>query len=83
MNNYRNNILRTIGKYGSEIESGTTTHTGNYFALQCVTDVTLTTLTGNIEGTVTGITYPAGLIIYGEFTTITLASGTAILYLSE
>jgi hypothetical protein len=70
----------SLGQNGSLLITDTNAHTGNFFALSFVVASTLTALTGNVTGTVTGITYPAGFTIYGNFTSITLASGTAFAY---
>ena len=54
-----------------------------YFAIQALTDTVLAayvsepTIGGN---TFTGVTIPAGTIIYGRFVSITLTSGTVIAY---
>lgn len=64
------------------LESGTTAHSGiPCFAIACVTDVTFTTLAGLGGDSVAAVTFPAGMIIYGNFSAVTLASGTALLYL--
>jgi hypothetical protein len=67
----------------SDPGNGTATKTGNFRWVQCVTDCTFTTVTSsNIlqpgDGLATSI--PAGVGFGGRFTTVTLSSGTAILY---
>jgi hypothetical protein len=37
--------------------------------------------TSPITGTITGITFGAGTIIYGKFTSVTLTSGSLIAYM--
>ncbi len=62
--------------------SDTTARTGlSCFAITPVTDVTFTTLTG-MTG-FSGVTYAAGVTIYGNFSAVTLASGTAVLYFAN
>jgi hypothetical protein len=77
-----NNIdKQSFGRGGAQIKTAAAFDSGNYCALSCVTDVTLTSLTGSLlDGTVTGITYPAGFTLLTPFTGCTLASGTAIAY---
>lgn len=76
-------------------EAGTTTITsasgsieGEFVAIQCITDVTFTTLTesmaiapsatgGSGNNLATSPTYPAGFTLFGRFTVIELATGTA------
>lgn len=51
------------------------------FAITMITDTVFSVLDGfSIYGSASGITFPAGLTIYGNFQDITLASGSAILY---
>lgn len=73
----------SLGRLGGAVVSGTGVNTGKYGAVQFIIAGTLTTLTGGLTGTATGITYPAGFVIYGYFTVVTLASGSAILYNAE
>jgi hypothetical protein len=65
-----------------KIITGTTATAIDAYAIQFVTECTLTALSGNIKGTVTSVTYPAGLIIYGQFSSITLgaADDTVVVY---
>jgi hypothetical protein len=62
---------------------GTNTQTGLFRWVQCVTDCTFTTVaSSNIVQPGAGLatTSPAGVGFGGMFTTVTLSSGTAILY---
>ncbi len=63
----------------SDIISGTGSVSGNIIAVQFVTDSTVSVWTG-MTGTVTGITYLGGFTVPGNFTTFTLATGTAIVH---
>ena len=67
----------------TRLETGTTAITGNIIAVTFVTDSTLTALTGlTYSGdSLSGVTFPAGLTIYGNFSAITLATGSALIYL--
>jgi hypothetical protein len=70
-----------FGQDGARREAGTTARTGNWSAIQCLTETTFTTLTGySLDGTWTGVAFPAGTVIYGNFTAFTLTSGSVIAY---
>ena len=74
-----------------------TASAGQFVAIQFVTDSTFTTLTpdstsffGSAAGassvedapdTTSGVTFPAGMTIYGRWTVIDLASGSCIAYM--
>ncbi len=77
----RNMKIAELGHFGSVHESGTTALTGRFYKIHCLTATTFATLTGNITGDAfTGIAHPAGTIIYGDFTAITLTSGSILAY---
>jgi hypothetical protein len=57
--------------------SDTAAHTGTWTSIQIVSAAVFTLLTGTNTGYAT-ISYPAGLTLYGNFTAITLASGTVV-----
>ena len=70
-----------LGQYGFVYESSTTTLTGNWFKIKCITQTTFTVLTGNNTGdAITGVAFPAGTELYGHFTAITLTSGSVFAY---
>lgn len=67
----------------SLLETGTTAHTGlACFAITMVADTVFTTLTGMTGDSVAGVTFSAGVTIYGNFSAVTLASGAAVIYLA-
>lgn len=69
------------GQFGGVHEVGTTAITGVWIKILCLTATTFATLTSNITGdALTGIAHPAGTILYGRFTAITLTSGEIIAY---
>jgi hypothetical protein len=45
-------------------------------------DTTFTTISGNFDGTLTGISIGSGNIIYGEFNSFTAGTGRVIAYKS-
>jgi hypothetical protein len=76
-------ILETsIGSYGGKYianTNATTPDAGRRFvAIQVITDCVIT-LVGNITG-ITTVALTAGTIIYGRYTSVTLASGRVIAY---
>ena len=60
--------------------TGTAPQTGTFTAIDILTDTVFTTLTGMNGSSISGVTFTAGRIIYGPFTTITLASGSVLVY---
>lgn len=69
------------GKYISNTNA-TTPDTGYVFnAIQVVTDCVITCV-GNITG-ITAVAVKAGNVVYGRYTSITLASGSVIAYYGE
>ena len=72
----------SVGEYGGKVATGTTTVTGNFQAIQFITDGSFTSisqaaLTGD---TITGVTFPAGFVVFAAVTAFQLASGKAIAY---
>jgi hypothetical protein len=51
----------------------------NVFAIQILSNAVISSCTGNLTG-FSGVTIPAGALIYCNLTAITLASGVAVLY---
>lgn len=76
-----------LGQYGATFFNDTTARTGVWGAINHLTNVTYTTLTDDIAvdgSTFPGtVTFPAGSWLYGRFTAITLATGTAVAYKEE
>lgn len=67
-----------FGAKGVEYETGTTALTAkNYYAITTLTDTVFATLTNSLASgdAITGITIPAGVTLYGNFTAVTLTSG--------
>ena len=75
----------SIGRMGCKMVSDGSAQsvtTETYYAVQFITDCTPTVFTiDGGDGTFSGITYSAGIIVYGDVRTITCGSGEAfILY---
>lgn len=69
------------GEFGGDFYANTTVRTGQtWCAVQVITAAVFTTLTGTLNNSIAGVSFPAGTIIYGRFTTITLASGSVVAY---
>jgi hypothetical protein len=71
-------ILNSMGVKGGEVATTGAT-TGNFCCILAMTDIVITSVVGNISG-ISALTVNAGGFIPGTFTTVTLASGTAILF---
>ena len=68
---------------GSTLFDDTTSRDGNWSAitiLEATVFATLTDTTRDGTSAITGVTFPAGLTIYGNFTVIDLTSGSVIAY---
>jgi hypothetical protein len=68
-----------IGAQGSTFVNGTSAQTGQWKAIQVVSNAVFSSLTGNVSG-LTGATIPAGTTIYGIITAFTLSSGSVLAY---
>lgn len=64
---------------GGETITNTSAHAGDWGRLQMLTSTTIAALTGNVSN-LTGIAIPAGTVITGSFSSITLTSGSLIAY---
>jgi hypothetical protein len=64
---------------GAQVISNTTAVTGNFYALQVITNAVFTNITGNVTGYAT-TTFPAGFVLYVDATSVQLASGSVVAY---
>ena len=67
------------GQYSASTSELTPSAKNEFYCIQCVTDTVISSYTGNITG-LGGVTFPAGMCIFGRFSSVTLASGSVILY---
>jgi hypothetical protein len=72
----------SVGEYGGKVTTTTGVVTGNFQAIQFISDGSFTSvsqaaLTGNA---LTGITFPAGFVLFAAVTAFQLAAGKAIGY---
>ena len=75
-----------LGRNGQKVVTTTAATTGNFFAVQVVADAIISAVTFQHNYEITGSwtslgTIPAGTVLYGRFSSLTLTSGKAILYL--
>lgn len=71
-----------FGSLGCVNETGTTAVTGDFCAIQILTDAVFSLLTdsGASGDAITSVSLPAGLVLYGRFTAFTLTSGAVRAY---
>jgi hypothetical protein len=79
------NARITNNTQGADYVALTAPQSGTWQALQMLTATKFHTLTGNIAGlantnSLTAVELPAGLAIYGRFTTFQLHSGSVLAY---
>jgi len=82
MSLYLRNPFDSGGK-GGVLFTSTTARNGNFYAIQILTATVFNTsgTVGNLTGdALTGVSFPAGTVIYGGWTSIQLVSGSAIAY---
>lgn len=71
-------IEESLGRCGGQLLPANSAVTGTFRAVQAIAEATVTTV-GSLE--VTGLTIPAGIVLYGEFTSVTAgAENTLIVY---
>lgn len=77
-----NAVSGLMGERGGVIETGTTPVTGEFSAIQCLSDTVFSVLTlpDFVGDSLAGTTINAGTIIYGYCTAFTLTSGKVIAY---
>jgi hypothetical protein len=78
------NIQNSMGANGCTYVNGTGANTGDFIAVQFTEDSVVGAITGQMENSsdlVSDlITFSQGQVLYLPFTSITLSSGSAILY---
>jgi hypothetical protein len=65
---------------GSKYVGNTSANNGTWFAIQALEDTVFSAVTSDISGLPNNLSLSAGIIIYGNFTAFTLASGKVIAY---
>jgi hypothetical protein len=78
------NLANSMGSGGCQYINNTSANTGDFNAIQFTEDSVLSSMTGAIANSSAlisdGTTFSQGQVIYLPFTSVTLASGAAILY---
>ena len=78
---------KTFGENGGVFVNNTATNAApfgkSFHAINCITDTVFSAIVDNISGPMTGVTFPAGTILYGICTSFTLQSGSVIAYLNK
>jgi hypothetical protein len=74
--------IEKLGAFGSVCVCDTVAWTGRAIAFEVMEDTVFSVLTGmTMQGAAIGsVTWKAGLIVFGNFTAITLASGKVVIY---
>jgi hypothetical protein len=74
--------LVSLGQRGFVYTDDTTLVNGNFAAIQIISNTIFSALTAlnSTVGGLVGVSLPAGMIIYGPFTSYDLASGKVIAY---
>lgn len=76
-----------LGINGSHFVNDTTTHAPaprSFSIISFVTATVVDRIDGNIDGNaIAGVTFPAGYILYGNFTSVKLTSGSCICYYKQ
>jgi len=81
-------VSSSLGRRGSTYITDTNAHTGTFGCIQALAATVIATLVSGTDhagsavmsGTLTNVPLPAGVSIYGSFTSITLTSGTVVAY---
>ena len=69
---------RGFGEYGTDAITNTSVNNGTWCAITTITATVFATLTGITTGSLAGLTVPAGVTLYSQFTVITLTSGSVL-----
>ena len=74
--------IRDMGSKGGDIIADTGAHTGNWFAISMITATIIAAWTPSFTtyGTLANITWPSGYILFGNFASIQLTSGSVVAY---
>ena len=77
---------QSFGQAGATFETGTgVDHTGDFCAILIVEDATFSTLTWpeldlTAGDAMTGVSFPAGITIYGQISAFTISAGKVLAY---
>lgn len=69
-------VFESRGGNGSLFINDTAPHVGDFTNVTALTAAVANLTAGNMSGPATAVNIPAGVTVYGNFTSITLASGS-------
>lgn len=71
----------TLGANRNLFISGTDQHVGEWGAITALDDTSFTELVSDtMDGTIVSMVIPAGVTVFGHFTTIKMAAGSCVAY---
>ena len=73
-------VTNLKGEDGGLYITDTAAHTGDFDCIIAHEAAVAALVSSNIDGTLTAVVIPAGLAIFGRFSSITLASGKVMAY---
>ena len=73
-------VTNNKGQSGGIYITDTAAHTGDFDAITAVAAAVAALVSSTITGTLSAVDIPAGVTIFGRFSSITLASGKVIAY---
>ena len=72
---------QSFGQNGAVVVTPSTPATGSFCALQVLEEANFSAISwSELEGSLTGFSFPAGTVIYGQITALTLSSGKVLAY---
>lgn len=75
------NVQNLKGEYGGIYITDNAAHVGDFDSIVALTACTANLVASNITGAaMNGVTIPAGVVLWGRFTSVTLTAGTCIAY---
>ena len=74
------NIVNLKAEHGGKYIADTSAHTGIFDSILVLESAVADLVSSNITGTLTSVPLPAGVVVYGFFSSITLSSGKVIAY---
>ena len=82
MSKSRNNALEFSSVGSIIIDAAVGATAGNFGAIQFLKDATISAVAGESIGNIAKLqtSFPAGIVIYGKFTSVTLSSGLVALH---
>ena len=74
--------IRTLGEKGADVIADTDAHSGNWFAISMIVATVIAAWTPQytVYGTLATITWPSGFLLFGNFSSIQLTSGSVVAY---